>query len=1142
MSGIFHINKEYKQSVHTEIEKCYPRLDFKLIELAVRFYALDADVNFLLKMADCAPLLDEELSSFVFNYLTESSGSQCVSMPLCPCRLVIVILLYPRDWSYRTELLQSCDFRKEVDKRDRQIWTRKEEEDDDEERKEEMSAFLSCYSFSLLHYGVVTGRTDEGMDGCRVGDGVGEANGCVVMLGFTSLLCSAGKRRRDGEGERERERDDDRKQGEEYGEEEVCSDRLDTDFPDIDLSQLDTSDFDSVNCLSELQWCNDQVSDASPASIHYSTADELFEIEEENAALLAALTDSLDGMVDAEVGGLSVFPALGEEPEQGEEEEDNLPLSAQDFSQSLGAETENSSMLKQLLLTPPNVPAGIDAHKDKVHGHRYSNRSLYLRPVRPPVKVRNDKLLMTTLRSGRKPRAVRPAGRLCTELHRHLTTARDSEDTPAPDTEEDEEEEEDEDSESEEDEEEEAEEEEEEESSSSEVEGVAVVAAVPAEPAKPQYSSEKELRSVVELITYMHTYCLPTRKQQGWERKDRDLQRPRTRPEASRVGATNSHSRVVLVTTPGTSGGLTGTGNSAPRRLPFARRREMKANSLLRELLQQSSSFDVSKPYRLHSPPYTHSHSPNRGGVSAPSAPAKSASAHSPSSTIPKPELRKDSSSPERRNHPSEVPQSPEETAEDSSSFSVRRSRRLASFPSRFAKRLRPGRAREGEGKDQEEKEGRARVKLLPTQAGGGTTTETPPEQLTSGDGEPTKPCCHNEKRSCLCLPLNPKTTGESQYSTKPFEQTLSVDLCGTAGLTPPTTPPHKPVEDELFKPAEGGKGGEGVGGGCSGDSGGGGSDSVHPASNAGASTKGSSWLSRSHHQRKLPEQTELYAQLRRMGQAGDSDTHYKFGDHDYCAPSLGESRKRSAAMLGAMLQVQGGSDGAGALAPKAADDQVSDGNGKESGEGLVVQEVGEMLEKQTVTVVISSSSPPSDCQPEAATPPASEEEAERSSASRSPSPILHLCPDSPASKTQTPAVKKNGENENSEICPDDKQRNKAKSDEDNCQVFYIHNLPTSVTQNMLRKRFQVFGKAEDCKVIICNEERCGVIKIRQGGVQKHWRERETVFQNGPAGLRRLTRKRYIDLDEAGPGPVKSKYDALDFDTLLKEAQKSLHR
>lgn len=58
----------------------------------------------------------------------------------------------------------------------------------------------------------------------------------------------------------------------------MCSDRLDTDFPDIDLSQLDTSDFDSVNCLSELQWCNDQPVDASPASICYSTNDELFEV------------------------------------------------------------------------------------------------------------------------------------------------------------------------------------------------------------------------------------------------------------------------------------------------------------------------------------------------------------------------------------------------------------------------------------------------------------------------------------------------------------------------------------------------------------------------------------------------------------------------------------------------------------------------------------------------------------------------------------------------------------------------------------------------------------------------------------------------------------------------------------------------
>ncbi|XP_041845466.1 peroxisome proliferator-activated receptor gamma coactivator 1-alpha [Melanotaenia boesemani] len=915
--------------------------------------------------------------------------------------------------------------------------------------------------------------------------------------------------------------------GSQYGEEEVCSDRLDTDFPDIDLSQLDTSDFDSVNCLSELQWCNDQPADVSPASIHYSTADELFEIEEENAALLAALTDSLDGMVDAEVGGLSVFPALGEEPSQEQENEDNLPLSAEDFSQTLGAETEDPSLLKKLLLTPPNVPTSIDVQKDGIHGHRHGNRSLRLRPVRSVAK--------SDLPQERKPRAVRPTGRLCTELHRHLTTAQDTEDTPAPDTEGDEEEEEeDEDSESEED-------EEEEESSSSEVEGAAVVAAVLAEPAKPQFSSEKELHSVVELITYMHTYCLPMRKQQGWERKDRDLPRPRAKTEPSRPVSTNSHSRVVLVATSGTTGSLTGTGSSAPRRLPFARRREIKANSLLRELLQQSSSFDVSKPYRLHSPPYSHSQSPNRGGAPVALAPVKPAPAQSPSPTNPKPELCKDSSSPERRKYSSEPPQSLEEPAETNGSFSVRRSRRLASFPSRFAKRLRPGRARDGEGRDKEDKEnGQVRVKLLPTQAGGGTTTEMQPEQQMSTDGsttstEPTKPCCH-EKRSCLCLPLNPKATGMSQFGTKPFEQTLTVDLCGTAGLTPPTTPPHKPVEDELFKPTEGGKGG-----GSSGDGGGG--ETAHLTSNTSVATKGSSWLSRSHHQRKLPEQTELYAQLQRMGQAGDANTQRNFGDHDYCALSLVESHKRSTTILGAILKTHGGFDGDATLMPKAADDQVLDENCKESEEekeeeeeeeeeGLVMTEVIEAQEQQTTMVI--SSSPPSDCQSAAATPPASEEEAECSSASRSPSPILHQCPDSPYSKTDS--------SENSEICPDDKQRNKAKSDEDNCQVFYIHNLPNSVTQNMLRKRFQIFGNAEDCKVIVCNEERCGVIKIRQSGGQRHRRERDTVFQNGISSLRRMTRKRYIDLDEAGPGPVKSKYDALDFDTLLKEAQKSLHR
>lgn len=182
------------------------------------------------------------------------------------------------------------------------------------------------------------------------------------------------------------------------------------------------------------------------------------------------------------------------------------------------------------------------------------------------------------------------------------------------------------------------------------------------------------------------------------------------------------------------------------------------------------------------------------------------------------------------------------------------------------------------------------------------------------------------------------------------------------SGLTPPTTPPHKPVEDELFKPAEGGKAGAG-----------GGSESVHPPS-----AKSSPWPGRGQHQRKLPEQTELYAQLRRMGQAGTADALRKFGDHDYCAQSLGA----------ALPQVRGGADGAGAAPPKAAGGRECDGQ-----EGTVAtSEDAEAREQRT-------SPRPSNCR----SPPTSEEEeAERSPATRSPSPVLHLCPDSPASKTDS--------------------------------------------------------------------------------------------------------------------------------------------
>lgn len=51
-------------------------------------------------------------------------------------------------------------------------------------------------------------------------------------------------------------------------------------------------------------------------------------------------------------------------------------------------------------------------------------------------------------------------------------------------------------------------------------------------------------------------------------------------------------------------------------------------------------------------------------------------------------------------------------------------------------------------------------------------------------------------------------------------------------------------------------------------------------------------------HLRKLPEQTELYAQLQRMGPRSEVETKRVYGDHDYCLINLGESHKRIAAIL----------------------------------------------------------------------------------------------------------------------------------------------------------------------------------------------------------------------------------------------------
>ncbi|KAK1161303.1 peroxisome proliferator-activated receptor gamma coactivator 1-beta [Acipenser oxyrinchus oxyrinchus] len=839
--------------------------------------------------------------------------------------------------------------------------------------------------------------------------------------------------------------------GSQFGEKEACTDRLDADFPEIDFFRLDSSDFDSANCLSELQWCNDQ-SAASSASSQFSVGDsELFETEEENAALLAALTDSLDGMVVDEVGGLSVFPSLGEvaegQEEEEEEEDPNLEES-HPFPAPPSPETEDLSLLKKLLLSPANVPVNYETHKQGSI-HRHSNGIHKSKSQRPSVKCLNG--------LDRKPRGFLPPSRKCSELHRHLTCAPETEDSE--------------------------EESGSEEDSSSEAEA-------PTPPAPPQYSSPEELRSVVDLIRYMHTYCLPVRKHPSVDRRERECPGSvrRARPDCPLPSVKAAPQ----------------TDSCERTRGMFVRKREVKGHSLLRELLESASCYDVSKPYRIRSPPYIASCSP-KGTLPWPPVTKEQDRKVKPEPVNAVPRATEKETTPDCTPEP--AASAPGRKVEGAS-FSVRRSRRLASCPGRFAKKPRGG--------------GAWRVKAEPMPGVGegkeaGSTKPRPaerPGQSTCCKKELEKSAAinssaaQNEKRARLTLPLAPKPQGDN----KPFEQTLRVELCGTAGLTPPTTPPHKPLEEDLFKPEV--KGESPPKGSCLPAGGGG-----RPAS------------------RKTPEQTELYAQLRKEGkegevasQGGRRTVQRTFGDHDYCLQSApGERHKKSSPPV----------------CQEEEEHAVSARLRRHFGPPRDERLFSKVPEYLRWPDSEGEGSPRSRSRsPLALAPHNSRESPERSS--RPPTPGRPAsC--TPCCRSRSPSGSQSFSCENSETCHKEKQRNKSSDD---CRVLCIHHLPNRVTQPMLRRRFESFGELEDCRIVMKNNERCGIITYKQtGSTPPGWtneqaprKRREPAPQITSGGLRRFCRKPYIDLDDGGLGPVKSKYDAVDFDTLLKEAQKSLHR
>ncbi|XP_010128815.1 PREDICTED: peroxisome proliferator-activated receptor gamma coactivator 1-beta, partial [Chlamydotis macqueenii] len=179
----------------------------------------------------------------------------------------------------------------------------------------------------------------------------------------------------------------------------------------------------------------------------------------------------------------------------------------------------------------------------------------------------------------------------------------------------------------------------------------------------------------------------------------------------------------------------------------------------------------------------------------------------------------------------------------------------------------------------------------------------------------------------------------------------------------------------------------------------------------------------------------------------------------------------------------------------------------------------------------------------------------------------LHYCSRSRSSsgssccRSRSPASRRTFRCENSGQCQGgsghrgqlEKRREKAIGEG---RVVYIRNLSSSMSSSELKKRFEVFGEIVECQVLSRTNrgDKYGFITYRysehaalslKNGTSLRKRN-EPSFQLSSGGLGHFFWTRYTDLDcgaeESSPAPVKSKYETMDFDSLLQEAQLSLHR
>ncbi|XP_068265313.1 peroxisome proliferator-activated receptor gamma coactivator 1-beta [Nyctibius grandis] len=990
-----------------------------------------------------------------------------------------------------------------------------------------------------------------------------------------------------------------------------------SDFPEIDFSQLDASDFDSAGCFSELQWCGEH---SETDSSQYSTDDsELFQIiDSENEALLAALTETLDDIQGDDMG-LAAFRTL--------EEGDTLnhaytspapspkPTAPVTGGPAPAPEFDELSLLKKLLLSPSHVPPSCEAQRDGSARRPGTPKS---RPARPCAKVEGPR--------DRRASVPQAQSRSCTELHRHLTSTGPCPQTKGPrapeecpgsrhhpspgdcthhgddsDCSED--------------------------SLSS---GDSVTPTSSAEDgSSSQFSCEGEMHSVVELIRYMHTYCLPLRKLPA-----RDAADAKPQPCSSPFKRAKPDCPVPL--------GPPSSAQSRPRcawQAAGGCKKPGASFSILKELLARDLLCDVSKPYRLGKPVYAALARPPGSRSPVPVArdgeDAGETCTSRAKTALEKGELRQSPGA------EAEAPREPgglEDDAgkrvgapgaavgkvarkQESTIYAVRRSKRLnpelghwLSFLDEPPPELSvPREAGDSHGPEDalacreptpcpapegfSTEEPATEVEVGATEEGDSRSTAAPtePQPLSLGslgDGEvgygaESRHCALLEQAEpprCLTLSLSQT---ETTFGKRNFEPMLTVELCGTAGLTPPTTPPYKPAEEDLYKPDIPQDPGR--------------EDRTAPspggAGDAAASRKAP---------RKHPERTELFAHLSRAAgrpalpeQQGVLKRPFSrsFGDHDYC-----QVLKPEAALQRKVLkswEPPGQVEMEHKRRVPAAHYQGLDLSGKEARGEVLWKDGVKQLRDQEIRASLTKhfgfldsalddedmvfcKTPEYDtvfedsCS-ESGSPVEEEEEEEeeeehgdtklclrRNPLSRT---SLHYCSRSRSSsgssccRSRSPTSRRTFRCENGEQCQGgsghrgqlEKRREKAIGEG---RVVYIRNLSSSMSSSELKKRFEVFGEIVECQVLSKTNrgDKYGFITYRysehaalslKNGTSLRKRN-EPSFQLSSGGLGHFFWTRYTDLDcsaeESSPASVKSKYETMDFDSLLQEAQLSLHR